>query len=46
MNNELIEKVLGEVRKSLDLKNFDQEKLNKVVESTTEKLSDSKKKKL
>ncbi|BAH06027.1 propanediol utilization microcompartment protein PduB [Clostridium kluyveri] len=43
MNNELIEKVLGEVRKSLDLKNFDQEKLNKVVESTTEKLSDSKK---
>ncbi|APM38450.1 propanediol utilization microcompartment protein PduB [Clostridium kluyveri] len=43
MNNELIEKVLGEVRKSLDLKNFDQEKLNKVVESTTEKLADSKK---
>lgn len=43
MNNELIEKVLGEVRKSLDLKNLDQEKLNKVVEATTEKLADSKK---
>ena len=33
MNNELIEKVLGEVRKNLDLDNFDQKKLNKVVES-------------
>ncbi|WP_333861790.1 propanediol utilization microcompartment protein PduB [Clostridium sp.] len=43
MNNELIEKVLGEVRKNLDLDNFDQKKLNKVVESTTEKLADSKK---
>ena len=43
MNNELIEKVLGEVRKNLDLDNFDQKKLNKAVESTTEKLADSKK---
>lgn len=42
MNNEFIEKVLGEVRKSLDSKNIDQEKLNKVIEATTTKLSDSK----
>lgn len=43
MNNELIEKVLSEVKKSLDSKNVDQETLSKIVESTTQKLSDSKK---
>ncbi|KAA8676534.1 propanediol utilization microcompartment protein PduB [Clostridium sp. MT-14] len=38
MDNELIEKVLDEIRKKVDLKNFDQEQLNKIIKSSSENL--------
>ncbi|MHC6179006.1 propanediol utilization microcompartment protein PduB [Clostridium sp. JNZ X4-2] len=38
MDNELIEKVLDEIRKKVDLKNFDQEQLNKIIKSSSEDL--------
>lgn len=40
MNDEIIEKVLIEVRKHLDLQNVDSEQMSKIIESTASKIID------
>ncbi|MEY8000167.1 propanediol utilization microcompartment protein PduB [Clostridium sp. Mt-5] len=42
MNNDLIEKVLEEVRKNIDLKNIDMKKVDKIIQSSSENLKESK----